>query len=96
MSVDHVTLGADGRIVIPAFARRELGLQAGDTLVLESDGTSLLLRSVETVLQETQAYFQQFTKQGVSEVDALISERRAEAAQEDVETQAWLATTRCD
>lgn len=76
---EHVQLAPDGRIVIPAAARKELGLKSGDTLVLESDGTSLLIRTAEAVLEETQAYFRQFLTPGVSEVDELIAERRAEA-----------------
>lgn len=82
MTIEHVKLGEDGRIVIPVSARRELGLQPGEILVIESDGVSLLVRSRETVLRETQDYFQQFTTPGVSEVDALIADRRAEAAGE--------------
>jgi AbrB family looped-hinge helix DNA binding protein len=85
MTIEHVKLGEDGRIVIPVSARRELGLHPGETLVIESDGVSLLVRSRETVLRETQDYFQQFTTPGVSEVDALIADRRAEAARENAE-----------
>jgi AbrB family looped-hinge helix DNA binding protein len=76
---EHVQLAPDGRIVIPASARKELGLKSGDTLVLESDGTSLLIRTAEAVLEETQDYFRQFLQPGVSEVDGLIAERRLEA-----------------
>jgi AbrB family looped-hinge helix DNA binding protein len=79
---EHVQLAPDGRIVIPASVRKELGLKSGDALVLESDGTSLLIRTAEAVLQETQDYFRQFLQPGVSEVDELIAERQSEAAQE--------------
>lgn len=78
----HLKLGVDGRLIIPASARKELGLEPGDSVVLESDGTSLLIRSVDSVLQETQNYFAQFAVPGVSVVDELIAERRLEASRE--------------
>jgi len=96
MSVDHVTLGNDGRIVVPVAARRELGLKAGDVLTIESDGTSLLIRSYDTVIRETQQFFQQFVPPGESVVDELIAERRVEAARDEAETAAWLAQARRD
>lgn len=57
MHIEHVKLGEDGRLVIPAPFRKELGSQPGDTLVLESDGDSLLLRSYDRVLCEVQEAF---------------------------------------
>lgn len=87
-TVEHVQLAPDGRIVIPVSARKELGLKSGDTLVLESDGTCLLIRTAEAVLEESQAYFRQFVTHGESVVDELLAERRAEAAREEAELQA--------
>ena len=84
MLTERVTLAPDGRIVIPAAARKELGFHSGQTLLLESDGTSLLVRSSDEVLRETQDYFLQFTTPGVSEVDALIAERRDEARRDGI------------
>lgn len=83
-TIDHVKLADDGRIVIPASARRELGLKSGDMLILESDGVSILLRTTETVLEETQAYFRQFLQPGDNVVDELLAERRAEARRDDL------------
>ena len=85
MHIEHVKLGDDGRIVIPAAARRDLGLSPGQTLVIESDGDSLLVRTADTALRETQDYFQQFLPPGISLVDELIADRRAEAAAEYAE-----------
>ncbi len=90
----HTRLGEDGRVVIPASVRKELNLKPGDTLVAESDGHSLLLRSFDQVVKETQDFFRQFATPGVSVVDELIAERRAEAAREEEETAAWLAGRR--
>ena len=85
MHIEHVKVGEDGRLVIPASLRKEIGIRAGDTLVLESDGDSLLVRSYDRVLKETQDYFRQFATPGTSVVDELIAERRAEAARESAE-----------
>lgn len=78
MKIEHVRLGDDGRIVIPATTRRELELKPGDMLTVESDGDSLPVRSYDAVLRETQDYFRQFAAGG-SAVDELIADRRAEA-----------------
>jgi AbrB family transcriptional regulator (stage V sporulation protein T) len=83
MFSERVTLAPDGRIVIPIAARRENHWKAGQCLVVESDGTSLLIRSYDDVLRETQAYFSQFATPGVSQVDALFAERREEFAREE-------------
>jgi AbrB family looped-hinge helix DNA binding protein len=87
----HTRLGEDGRVVIPAECRKRFGFQPGDTLVIESDGDSLLVRSYDQVLKETQDYFRQFVPPGSSVVDDLIAERRAEAAREEAETRERLA-----
>jgi AbrB family looped-hinge helix DNA binding protein len=43
-----VTLDKAGRIVIPKTLRDELRLAPGDTLALESDGDSMMLRPVRS------------------------------------------------
>jgi AbrB family looped-hinge helix DNA binding protein len=86
MDVEHVKLGEDGRLVIPAPLRKSLNLKPGDTLVVESDGDSLLVRGYDQVLRETQEFFRQFVPPGTSVVDELIADRRAEATRELAET----------
>ncbi len=81
MHTEQVRLGPDGRIVLPATLRHELGLRPGDALVIESDGVSLLVRPYEAVVREAQEFFRQFPSTG-GEVDGLIAERRADAARE--------------
>ena len=86
----HTKLGEDGRVVIPAAVRKESGLKRGDTIVAESDGHSLFLRSMDEVVREVQAAFAPArTTAGAG--DELIAERRAEAAREAAEDEAWLA-----
>lgn len=57
MHTEHVKLGEDGRLVIPAVIRKSAGLRIGDTLVIESDGDSLLVRPLDAVVREVQAFF---------------------------------------
>ncbi|AWM40149.1 SpoVT / AbrB like domain protein [Gemmata obscuriglobus] len=79
MQIEHVILGKGGRLVIPITMRNEIGIQAGDILVLESDGDSLLVRTRDRVLREVQASFADIVPADVLLSDELIAERRADA-----------------
>ncbi len=81
----HTKLGDDGRIVIPSQCRKKFHLQPGDTLVVDTDEQGMRLRSMDQVVKELQAHFAPYRKPGVSVVDELIAERRAEAAKEEAE-----------
>jgi AbrB family looped-hinge helix DNA binding protein len=83
MHVEHARLGEDGRLVIPAALRKELGLHPGDTLVIESDGDSLLVRGYDRVLREVQDSLAACRVPGADLADELIADRRAEAEAED-------------
>jgi len=71
-----------GRLVIPASFRRELGLQVGDTVVMEMVDGELRVRSRDAAIAEIQKLVRGLVTDGVSIVDELISDRRAEAAKE--------------
>jgi AbrB family looped-hinge helix DNA binding protein len=79
----HSKLGEDRRVAIPAKVCARLGIAPGDPLVLEEDGESLRLIPFARLLQYIQATFAPYRIEGHSEVDELIAERRAEAAQDD-------------
>lgn len=81
----HSKLGDDGRVVVPAAFRKRFGLRPGDTLVWDDENGKLILSSYDQVLKEVQASFEPYRIPGRSEVDELIAERRAEAAQEENE-----------
>lgn len=81
-----VKLSEGGRVVIPAEVRRALEVQEGDSLVLDVKDGEIRLYSRREQLRRAQALFQRyFPPGGVSLVDELIAERRAEAAREDDE-----------
>lgn len=71
-----------GRSAIPAELRERLHFQPGDELVLSETAGQLSVRSYDQVLAEAQAYFMGFVEPGVSVVDELLEERRAEMARE--------------
>ncbi|RUL89432.1 AbrB/MazE/SpoVT family DNA-binding domain-containing protein [Tautonia sociabilis] len=82
MQVEYVKIGDDGRVVIPSSLRRELNIKPGDTLVLESDGDSLLVRGYEQVLKEVQSAFADVAPPGALLSEELLRDRRDEATRE--------------
>lgn len=82
----HTTVGAAGRVVIPAEVRRALHLQEGDGVVFEFDGQRVTIASQEAALRDAQAFFREGLPAGASLVDELFAERRAEAAREQSES----------
>ena len=76
-----VTLGPQGRIVIPAAARALLGIEPGQRLSLEVDEDRLVLEPQATAARRARGMFARLAT-GTSVVDELIAERREEAARE--------------
>mgnify|MGYP003461606071 FL=1 len=77
----HAKLIKGGKIVIPAELRRELGFEAGDALVIESNGKELVIKSTSQALSDIQAKVKRLIKVPFT-VDDFIAEKRAEAARE--------------
>lgn len=81
----EVIVNGDGRILIPAQVRRDLGLATGSTLLLSVEDGRVVMESraqlVERMRREIAAEWQGDPQD--SAADELIAERRAEAATED-------------
>ena len=75
-----VTVGEQGRLVIPAAIRREMHLSSGETLVAFVEDSRLVLEKRSAILERLKA---RFAGLGVSLADELIAERRAEAVKEE-------------
>lgn len=75
-----VVLGVQGRLVVPAEARRELGLAAGDELILHTAAGRLVLERREDAAKRLRGLYSSTATQGA--VDDLLEERRQAAAQE--------------
>jgi AbrB family transcriptional regulator, stage V sporulation protein T len=68
---------AGGKISIPADLRRDLGLADGDTLFVERDGNSVVLKSKAEKLREIQQKFRSIA--GDYSVDQFLAERGMDA-----------------
>lgn len=76
-------LGPGGRVVIPAEMRDAMGLKQGDGLLATLADGELRMVTLAATVRELQALTRLYVPDGVSLVDELIAERRAEAAAED-------------
>ncbi len=80
-------LSSNGRIVIPAEIRQELGLRAGENVYLDVDDGALRVESYAARLRRVQNELAQYVKPGSLLSDELIAERREEARREMEEFQ---------
>lgn len=83
-----ITLGRQGRIVIPAATRRRLGIDAGDELNLIEENGHVVLETRAAAAARAQGMSKHLATD-VSVVDELIAERREEARREDERDAAW-------
>ena len=77
----EVTVGPQGRLVVPAPLRRRLGIEAGDVLVARAEDDRLVLERRDAVLARLRTRFVVVPAE-VSMVDELIAERRDDARRE--------------
>ena len=75
----RVRLGQQGRLVIPADLRKELGVNPGADLVAFVENERLIIQTREHTFRELH---EMVAHVDVSLADELIRERRAEAARE--------------
>lgn len=80
-------LNDNGRIVIPAGIRQELGLRPGDTLLLSVEDGVLKVESQQARIRRVQQSLRQLIPSGRVLSDELITKRR-EGAQREMEE--WL------
>jgi bifunctional DNA-binding transcriptional regulator/antitoxin component of YhaV-PrlF toxin-antitoxin module len=78
-----VRMSSGGRLVIPMEMRRELGLEEGVAVVLHLDNAALTIQTMPAAMAKAKALIAKYVPAGVSLVDELIADRRAEAAAED-------------
>lgn len=82
MQPQRVRVVEGGKLVIPAAMRRELGIGAGDTVLVSVDDGELRVRSLASAIARAQSLVRRYVPEGVSLVDQLISDRREEAGRE--------------
>lgn len=79
----RVRFDADGYVLLPKHFYRALGLKESEPMVAAFEADSIRLMSVPVAVKRAQAIVRRFVQPGVSLVDELIAERRAEAKRED-------------
>lgn len=82
MNVQRGKLVSGGRLQVPADIRKALGLNDGDAVTMEVVDGELRVRSYRETLARVQKRLSRYVVPGVSIVDELIAERRAEAEKE--------------
>lgn len=76
-----VTVGPQGRLVIPSEIRRQMGIGPGDVLLALVEDRRLVLEKREAVLRRLLRRFEHIPAE-VSLSDELIAERRSAARRE--------------
>ena len=71
-----------GRIILPAAFRRSLGLEKGDTVLIELHDDELRVRPARASLRRLQAKLRALGPADSMASDALVAERRAEVARD--------------
>jgi AbrB family looped-hinge helix DNA binding protein len=79
-----VSVGPQGRLVIPSEIRREMAITPGDVLLAVVDGDRLILEKKEAVLRRLRQRFAHVPPT-VSLSEELIAERREAAKREESE-----------
>jgi AbrB family looped-hinge helix DNA binding protein len=82
MKSSHVEMSPDGKVVIPADVRAELGLSAGAKLVLEIEDGMIKLIPFSLVIQRIQAEVRRYVPEGCDLASELLEDRRREAERE--------------
>lgn len=90
-SVPYARLKIDsaGRIVIPAEMRAAMMVKPGDMVTAEVVEGEFRIVSPDVAVKRAQKLARKLLPPGVSLVDELIAERRAEARREAEEADAW-------
>ncbi len=77
----ETTLGAAGRVVVPARLRRALGLKPGDRLIVRQVGDAILLEPREAIRRRLRSRFAKVPA-AADLAEELIAERREESQRE--------------
>ncbi|HVX09882.1 MAG TPA: AbrB/MazE/SpoVT family DNA-binding domain-containing protein [Pirellulales bacterium] len=78
----QVRLSDGRRVVLPAEVCKQLGIDVGDTVIVDVDDGKVQLHSFDTRLATFRAELSNKVPPGVSLVDELLAERREEVRRE--------------
>ncbi|MFL5255300.1 MAG: AbrB/MazE/SpoVT family DNA-binding domain-containing protein [Rhodopila sp.] len=74
-----VVMASNGRLVIPANVRSELGMQNGGNFIIHVEDGQVRLEPIHAAVARAQAIVRRYVPEGVSLVDELAEDRRREA-----------------
>ncbi len=80
--VVRTRISANGRIVLPKAMREALGARPGDEVLLRLDDVGIVIYTQARALAAIRAELRRHVPEGVSLVDELIADRRAEFERE--------------
>ncbi len=75
---------SSGRTVIPAAVREQFGIKDGDQLIWSVRGDELVVTTRRAQLRRAQEMVRKYIPAGVSLVDELLADRKAEQAKDGV------------
>ena len=81
--MEHVVMAENGRLVVPAALRQQLGLGKGGKLVASIRDGALVLEPFDVAVRRARIVAKTYFQPGQSPADELIAERRREAKAED-------------
>jgi antitoxin PrlF len=82
MEAAHVTMGANGRLVIPARLRTALKMERGGTFVASLENGAIKLEPLDSVIRRVQANVRRYVPEGSDLAAELSEDRRREAGRE--------------
>ena len=87
----QMRVAEDGRLIAPEELAKALDLKPGDSLTVVEEGGRFVLKTYGQVVREVQARMRALLPPDYSGdmVGELLDDRRAEAAREDAESEAW-------
>jgi AbrB family looped-hinge helix DNA binding protein len=77
-----LNVAPNGRVVIPASMREELGCEKGGKLIARMENGVLILEPFQVTLRRLQAFVRTYIPDPTGIIDAFIAERHAEAERE--------------
>jgi AbrB family looped-hinge helix DNA binding protein len=74
-----VTIGKNGRLVIPVSYRRKMGIAEGDKLALHYEDGTIMIMTPRQALRFAQSLVRRYVSEERSLADELIAERKQES-----------------
>lgn len=78
----NLTVAPNGRVVIPANMRAQMGLSQGGKVVARMENGAVILEPIEAAIQRAQTMVRKYVPVGTPLVAELIADRREAAERE--------------